>query len=698
MIRYFEATKIFALETESISYVFGLNSKGVPLNIYFGERLRHPEELAVTNYDDNDRYRYHHRPAVYPQEYVTFGMGLYDDDSLKIRHADGVCDTELLYESHIIDRDTLTVVLTDTAYKIKVKLIYTLHTDRNFIERRAEIINEGATATIENVASANVFLPSGKDYAVETLWGCQLKEYRSQTTDIPHGKFVMETRRVITSGPHHVPFFSVYEKNSGITETAGVIFFGMLKYSGDFRISFEKNEAKAVKITAGINFYDNKIELATGESFETPSLLLSYTKDGRGGMRRLIYDLEYKELASNNIRKPFPIIHNSWYPCQFDLGETVVKAAIDKASSIGAELFVIDDGWMKGRTSDEGGLGDWQEDREKFPHGLRYISDYAHEKGMLFGLWVEPEMITEDSELYRAHPDWVLGYETRATTYERNQRVLDMSRDEVYEYAVSTLDRIITDCNLDYLKFDMNRYVCEKGKQSDFGIRLAQNVMRMYRHVRTTYPNLLIENCAHGGARADYGLFKYCDRINRSDNCDPVDVLRMHDSFIDMFPPRYAGGAGNIAPSPHNVNKRTTPLEYRARLGMSGSMSVGINLMRADESTLNELREHIAYYKTLRPLLHNTYIYKLTSPYPEKAFIWEYLSRNGDGAVIFLFAHGLNFGEDITNLKPICLDGNAVYSVNEKHISGDTLMKYGLNIQTPRGDYQSMIIEIKKIT
>jgi alpha-galactosidase len=131
---------------------------------------------------------------------------------------------------------------------------------------------------------------------------------------------------------------------------------------------------------------------------------------------------------------------------------------------------------------------------------------------------------------------------------------------------------------------------------------------------------------------------------------------------------------------------------------MSGSMSVGINLMRADESTLNELREHIAYYKTLRPLLHNTYIYKLTSPYPEKAFIWEYLSRNGDGAVIFLFAHGLNFGEDITNLKPICLDGNAVYSVNEKHISGDTLMKYGLNIQTPRGDYQSMIIEIKKIT
>ena len=173
-------------------------------------------------------------------------------------------------------------------------------------------------------------------------------------------------------------------------------------------------------------------------------------------MRRSMYELEYNELSSGNITSPFPIICNSWYPCVFDVEETKLLKVIDKVKEIGAELFVIDDGWMRGRTSDNGGLGDWNVDFKRFPNGLRYISDYAHKKGVLFGLWAEPEMITEDSELYRKHPEWVLGYKTREPSYTRNQRVLDFSREDVYQYAKDTLDRIIVEYDLDYLKWDMN--------------------------------------------------------------------------------------------------------------------------------------------------------------------------------------------------------------------------------------------------
>ena len=696
MIHYFEEKRTFSLETKNLSYVFGLNDKGVPMHMYFGQKLCYPQELTLQRANDDERFKNAVGQFEYPQEYVTFGKGIYDEESIKLRYFDGVCDVELVYLNHSVCDDTLTVTLIDRAYELEVDLIYRLYTEIDFIERSAIIKNNGKPLTIENAASANFFLPSRVEYEVETFSGSHCREYIKQTNAIPNGKLVFETRRVVSSGPHHVPFFSIHEKEARIDEQNGRVYFGMLKYSGDFKLIFEKNMAQAVKITAGINFYDNEVSLSKGDCFETPSFLFSYTENGYGGMRRSMYELEYNELSSRNITSPFPIICNSWYPCLFDVEETKLLKVIDKANEIGAELFVIDDGWMRGRTSDNGGLGDWDVDFKRFPNGLRYISDYAHKKGMLFGLWAEPEMITEDSELYRKHPEWVLGYKTREPSYSRNQRVLDFSREDVYQYSKDTLDRIIVEYDLDYFKWDMNRYVCEKGAERDFGIKFTKNVMRLYRHLRTTYPSLLIENCAHGGARADFGLFEYCDRINRSDNADPVDVLRLHNSFIDMFPPRYAGGAGNVAQSPYYLNKRITPLKFRAELGMTGSMSIGFDLLKADGATIEEIKKYITYYKTIRPILHNSYLYKLSTPVPSKTYAWEYLSRNGEGAIVFIFGHGLNHGEKTLVIKPVALEPDACYTVRGTVYHGDTLMRTGINISMQGGDYQSEVIEIRK--
>ena len=710
MIKYYEKTRNFIIETKSSSYIFGLNDRSVPLHIYYGARLAHPEEMTLKSTNDTERFTSSVKSFEYRQEYVTFGRGIYDEESIKLRYHDGISDTELTYKNHSIVQNELRLTLSDDIYSLDVTLVYRAFDELDMIERYAVITACGETVTIENAASANIFLPSGQNYEVMTFSGSHMREYTPYTNIIPRGKLVFETRRTVSAGPYHVPFFTVTNTSAPCTETYGELYYGMLKYSGNFRNVFEKNQSGTVKITTGINFHDTKIELKNGESFETPTAIFGYSDSGVCGMRRNIYDLEYEKLAMrSNIEKPFPIIYNSWYPYFFGIEEEKLVRLIDKVADLGAELFVIDDGWMQGRTNDRAGLGDWFPDKERFPNGLLPISKKAHDKGLLFGLWVEPEMINESSELYKEHPEWVLCYKTREKSYTRHQLVLNFAREDVYNFAQETVDRLIEENELDYLKWDMNRYIAEKDTLRDFEIKFTQNVMRLYKHIREKYPKLLIENCAHGGARADFGLFEYCDRINRSDNADPVDVLKLHEGFAMMFPPRYAGGAGNIAPSPYNsTNGRVSPLSYRATLGMTGSMSVGFDILKADEKDIEKTREMIKYYKTIRPILHNSYFYPLSSYTQNKTAIWQYTERNGRNAVIFIFAHGLIAGEQIRNIKLRGLIGDMLYDINGKRFSGDTLMKYGFDLMDelkddfpkylaePIGDFYSKIIEVRE--
>lgn len=694
MIKFIKSKKLFILQTKHSSYVFGLNDKNVPIFVYYGEKLEHSEELNVDFLVDSQRFEQYSSGYIYPQEYVTHTLGVYDEESLKVRFSDGVSDLDLTFESYETTDDVLIVWLKDRSYKIKVGLVYRVYEKIDLISRCVVIKNDEDDLIIENVQSANLYFPVGEDYRLTYFSGKWAGEFQKKSISCNTGKFVLETRRGTCSGPHFVPFFAIDNEKNYATETQGEVWFGALHCSGNFKIVAEKNEMGLTKIVGGTNFFDTSLHLKNGEQYKSCVFTFGYSRNGFGRMSESLYDFQYDYLCpQNKIHNDFPVLYNSWYPYEFDIDEEKLLKLADIAKEVGIELFVIDDGWMQGRKDVVSGLGDWLVDKKRFPNGFCVIERKVHDLGMKFGLWIEPEMVNIKSQLCESHPEWVLKYAKREQSLMRCQAVLNFALEEVYVFAENTVDRLIEEYKLDYIKWDMNRYIAETDCSSDFYLRYTENVLRLYQHVQTKYPNVLVECCAHGGARADFGTLAFSDRINRSDNSCPIDVLKLHDGFTTIFLPKLAGGAGNMPDSPHGMNGRESPLEYRARLGMTGSMSIGYNLLTASNEILLQTKHYVAEYKRLRNVLNNSYLYRLSSAFESKRVIWEYLSRDRKKAVIFVFAHGVNHWEQFPRVRLQGLLKDETYVIEGQSYSGEILMKYGLDIPV-KGDYYSKIIEL----
>ena len=687
------------LETSKTCYVMKVNGKGELMSAYYGRKLLHTEELDEPVTDDvlSD----HIRLFKYNPEFPTRKRGYYDEPCLSARFSDGINDLDLVYEkAEKTTTDALKITLKDRHYKLKVYLYYTVFYDFNLIDKNAVVENCGEDEVVlENFLSGAVTLPPSEKYVLLRQWGYWSNEYRKEESEIPHAKTVIENRRGICSGPQQTPFYAVREKNA--TETQGKVWYGFLHYNGNFKIVVEQNSGDVVRISAGVNDYDTKIRLKSGEKAELPIITNGYSDCGLEKITKSVYDYEFDYLLPRTrIARPMPVIYNSWYPFEFDVTEEKCVKLLDKVKDLGAEMFVIDDGWFEGRTTERTSLGNWYADKERFPRGIKYISDAAHKKGLLFGLWMEPEMVNPDSELYKNHPEWVLKYPTRDNLQFRYQYVLDMSRDDVTDFVVEVADRLVKENALDYLKWDMNRYIAEVNyKKEDFYFKVAENVRKVWKFLNEKYPDLLLECCAHGGARTDFGLLPYCDRINRSDNSDPVDVLRLHEGFTTYMLPRLAGGAGNVTMEVHPMNGRRAPLDYRAKLGMTGSMSVGMNLLEISDETFSEMQKYIAEYKTMRPAFHNAYVYRLKSAFDStngNLAVWQYAERKGNFHYVFVFAAGTTRRDKIGRIKLRGLDPKAKYLVDGKEYHGDTLSEYGLEVQ-PFGDYFAKVIKIEKI-
>lgn len=693
MIKFIEANKLFVLETIRTSYIFGLNDKGVPVFLYYGEKIRRVEDFVIES-RDSERFNQYTSGYIYQQEYVTHTLGVYDEESLKVRFSDGVSDLDLTFESYDIADNVLTVWLKDRAYKLKVGLEYRVYENVDLISRRVILKNDEEYLIVENVQSANLYFPIAENYRLMYFSGRWASEFQKKFVSCKTGKFVIETRRGACSGPHFVPFFAVDSERNPATETQGGVWFGALHCSGNFRIVFEKNETGLSKVTGGINAFDTALRLKRGETYTTCAFTFGYSGQGYGRMSENLYDFQYDYLCPRNkIYEPFPVLYNSWYPFEFDINEEKLLKLADKAKNIGIELFVVDDGWMRGRKDASCGLGDWVADSERFPNGLSVVERKVHGLGMKFGLWVEPEMVNIDSELYKAHPNWVLKYKKREQSLMRCQAALNFALEEVYDFAERTVDRLIEEYRLDYLKLDMNRYISETDCSSDFYVRYTNNVLRLYEHIQKKYPNVLVECCAHGGARADFGMLAFSDRINCSDNSCPVDVLKIHDGFTTLFLPKLAGGAGNMPNSPHNLNGRETPLDYRAKLGMIGSMSIGFSLIDVSEEILSQTKTYIEEYKRMRGVLNNAYLYRLYSAFDSKRVVWEYLSRDRKQAVLFVFANGVNYGDEFPRIYLQGLLPDETYIVDGRGYSGEMLMRYGLAVSV-KGDYFAEIIKL----
>lgn len=704
-IQFDSQHRFFHLSTSEMSYAFGIAADGRLRHLYWGPALSSGASLlplaeaSLGAYVPSKGVDFLKDGVA---ELPTMEPSDYGEPVLWVRHPDGTRGLRLVYESHTIDNDHLTVVAKDAAYAVTVELHYRGWADLPLLSKWLVIRNgEDGTLELEQMKSAAWQLPLGWDYRLTHLtgnWGC---EYTKNQLMLTQARTVLQNNRITCAAAQQIPFFAL-DQDGAATEESGHVFFGVLHWSGNFDITVERQFGKLVTVTGGVNGFDTKYPLKPGESFETPLFTAGFSNRGFERMSEVFYDWQFDHLMprgkkTDKAHAERPVIYNSWYPYEFDVREDNCLALIEKCAPLGVELFVIDDGWMPKRINDKAGLGNWVADPERFPHGLQAISKACHDKGMLFGLWVEPEMVNPDSDLYRAHPDWVIHDPTRPRILQRNQLVLNLARDEIRDWAIAWLDDLIDTCQLDYLKWDMNRYVTENGwpdapydEQQSLSVRYTKNLLAIWQHLNEKHPDVLFENCASGGGRSDFGMVPYADRINRSDNADPVDVMVLHEGFSMLFVTKTAGGAGNIAPARHHIHNRPTPLRFRIHWGMTGSMSIGINLLTASQEELDELKKGIAEFKRLRGDLQDAYVYRIASATRHPYALFQYVRRDRKAFTLFAFGHGMRCWDlPMPRFRMRGLLPDAVYVCEDgRRMTGEALMNIGVEVPL-KGDCDS---------
>jgi alpha-galactosidase len=686
-IHYDETRHLFRIESGRMTYAFAVSPTGKLCHLYLGGTL--PGEYDLNPELDRIKEPFFSRGVSeeWPwfQEYAVQEPFDYLQPALFCVYEDGTRGIRLYYQSHVQTDTQLDVTLTEPSRAVSVILHYRLCEVPGLLFRSVTVTNgSDRLVQLERFLSATLSLPVGAWNATYFTghWGA---EYIKNRTKITQTCLTLSNTRGTCASHQAIPFVAL---DTHADEEHGEVIFAGLAWSGDFRMDMEKNFAGNVRLSAGLSDFDTVFTLAPGCSETSPELLIGYTPDGFGDMSRMLYDWEFDVVCpQNKIARPFPVIYNSWYPFEFGVTQYNCMAMLQRAKEVGAELFVIDDGWMKGRTCDRVGLGDWFADPARFPGGLKPIADACHEVGLLFGLWVEPEMLNRNSDLYRLHPDWVLRDPYQSEDLMRNQLVLDLSREDVTQWCIAMLVRLLGECELDYLKWDMNRYLSSFGTNREIRVRYIQNLYKIWQFMNEHYPDVLYENCASGGGRADFGMLPYADRINRSDNADPVDVMRLHEGFTTLFLPKLAGGAGNISPSPNGINNRSTPFSFRAISGMTGSMSIGIDLTTCSDEALREIRNATDIFKTLREDLQNSYVLRLKSVTDGNVSVLEYLRRDGGTVIVFAFGHGLRHAEGNLIIRLRGLDERAAYrDENARPHSGAALMRRGIRIAL-KGDY-----------
>ena len=643
-IHFDGATKVFRIDSVQSTYAFGIGTGGQLENIYWGGPLLSTDPLpAVQKHDDWPPFESPN--AFAPQEYGSWGNGMYIEPALKITFSDGDRDLVLHYVSHSIAADSLTVLLKDISRDIYVTLLYTVDSATGVIGRSATIENKtAAPVVIAQAAAAALTLPVGDHYQLSHLDGRWADEFSLQQQEIEPGRIVLDSRRGST-GHQNNPWFAI-ERSRSTDEDHGDVWFGALAWSGSWAISIEQDPLHRIHIVAGYDPFDFAYKLAPGETLQSPTLYAGFTGEGLGGASRLLHHFELTRILPQAPNpRPRPILYNSWEATTFSVDEPGQEALAEKAASIGVERFVMDDGWFGQRKDDHAGLGDWYVNPKKFPHGLKPLIDKVHSLGMDFGLWVEPEMVNPDSDLYRAHPDWVLNFTGRPRTESRNQLVLNLARPDVRDYVFRFLDKLLSENDIAFLKWDYNRNWSEPGwpavapdEQQKVYVEYIQNLYSILRDIRAKYPKLEIESCSGGGGRVDLGIMYFTDEVWPSDNTDPFDRLLIQDGFTHAYTPGVM--MAWVTDSPSDINQRVTSLDYRFLSAMQGSLGVGANLTKWTTQDVATAKQWISDYKQIRETVQHGSLYRLITPqHDSEDSATESVSLDKKQAVLFTFLH-----------------------------------------------------------
>lgn len=717
LVRYDAAAKVFRLDGGNVSYVFGVNTRGELQQIYWGGRLAatdtFPQPKPMPEWASfDDSY------TNTPQEYVGWGAGLYNEPALKITFADGNRDLVLHYVGHTDTAHGFDVQLKDISRAVYVTLHYTIDPASGILARSATIENrEAQPVTVEQAAAAAWALPAGH-YTLNYLTGRWAGEWNLNQEPVLPGARVIESRRGST-GHQANPWFAIQAGNPD--EEHGEVWFGALAWSGSWRITVEQDQLDEVRVTGGFNPFDFGYVLDPGERLETPVFYGGYSADGLGGASRLLHRFELEHILPRTPTKAGvprtprlrPVIYNSWEATEFNVNEAGQMALAEKAAALGVDRFVMDDGWFGQRNNDHAGLGDWYVNPQKFPHGLKPLIDKVHVLGMDFGLWVEPEMVNPDSDLYRKHPDWVLNFPGRPRTEQRNQLVLNLARPDVRAYILGFLDKLLTENQIAFLKWDYNRNWSEPGwdqvppaEEKRVYVEYTRDLYSILAELRRRHPNVEIESCSGGGGRVDLGILRYVDEVWPSDNTDPFDRLTQQDGFTYAYTPQIM--MAWVTDPPHGLNKRTNSLAYAMLSSMQGSLGIGANIMNWTPEQTALAKRLIAAYHQVQATIAQGDLYRLISPRNGSEFsATESVSPDKSQAVFFVFEHSTQEGRGFPLLKLEGLDPAAEYALTSIEgkaradtpavASGAWWMNHGFEMNEGfRGDFQAAAFRLDR--
>lgn len=700
---------VWQIDAGEMSYVVGVNDANAVQSMYWGPRLKAgtgfdaPKQLPeLASFD----------PPVNttPLEYPAWGEGLSFEPALKVSFRDGNRSVQLIFVDATQTGDQLEITERDIKAPVFVHLFYRAYPS-GVLARWSKIENRGKESfTVEQGSSATWNLPSSKLYDLRWLTGRWGGEWQLHTEGLQPGSRVLESRRGSTSHQTN-PWFAIGRQNE-TTEAAGPVWFGELGWSGSWRMVVEQTASDRVRITGGYNPFDFSYPLAARATLETPAFYAGYTSGGHGEASRILHRFQRASILPQAPQpKPRPIIFNSWEATGFDVDEAGQIALAEKAAQVGAERMVIDDGWFGQRKNDHAGLGDWYLNPQKFPHGLKPVIDRVHALGMDFGIWVEPEMVNPDSDLYRKHPEWAMNFPGRPRTEARNQLLLNLARDDVRQYVFTWLDKLVSENDIAFLKWDYNRNWSEPGwdavpleQQKTIYLRYVENLYSILAELRKKHPSLEIESCSGGGGRVDLGILRYTDEVWPSDNTDALDRLTIQDGFTHAYSPNLM--VAWVTDVPNFLDKRVIPLSFRFLVAMTGSLGIGGNLNHWTPEEMNEAKRMTAFYKQTRNTVQFGSLYRLVSPQGSEQTATEYVSTDGKQAVAFGFLHSQHYGSPFPVLQLRGLDAASTYkltpldSLKAKglpvQLTGAQLMGDGLQL-TLNGDYDATAILLDKV-
>ena len=683
--------EVFLLSTENTSYAFGIDDQGLVRHLYWGKKILSAEELempVLTEVSTNDPVY-----EITPEEFPVHGGLRYKEHCLKATFADGTRELVYRYCGYDVeegeDWEELVLHLKDDHYDFYMDLHYRLYPRYDLMERNVVLKNEmEEPLQIEQLHSAQFHIPyENLNFSnVHGHWGAEEQRF---TQRVSYGKILIENRRG-TSSHNHNPYF-ILDRDA--TETTGEVFFGALRMTGNFSGVVEQTPYGETLVQMGINPHDCLLQLDPGQSLSAPAILCGYSATGFETMSHNLHRFALDHVMSKGLR---PVLYNSWEATEFHVNcRDQIKLA-NKAKELGAELFVLDDGWFGERHSIQNGLGDWYVNEGKFPNGLEELIDAVKGLDMKFGLWVEPEMVNPKAQLYQDHPDWIYHYDTRVSDTSRVQFVLNVTKPEVQEFIYNMLDNLLTRYDIDYIKWDANRPISQTGPQRDVWYKHIQVIYGIVTALKKKHPHVLFEACASGGGRIDYGILGIFDDFWTSDNTDAYDRLYIQDSYSRIYPIKAMRAW--VTDCPNFLSGRVIPLTFRFHSAMMGSLGIGCNILKFTPEEVELSQQMIRQYKEIRPIIQEGTFYRLDNPSADQYFLYEYCK--GDKGVLFAFLPQSKVGHRGTTVRLRGLEEEARYTLHTAQgditKSGSYLMGHGLPLRLS-GDYASALVQFEKV-